>query len=114
MVNAIVAGSHVNVNAIEAVGKTIIRDIIGESVLAHEFTRKYRTKSLWNSLAVKIASDSAFDPALLFQRFLVVSKHGDPSLAFVLSYEPRSHPAAFFEAKNILCTADTPQIAQEI
>ncbi|KAH3815710.1 hypothetical protein DPMN_144241 [Dreissena polymorpha] len=64
------AGSHVNVNAIEAVGKTIIRDIIGESVLAHEFTRKYRTKSLWNSLAVKIASDSVFDPALLFQCFL--------------------------------------------
>ncbi|KAH3827685.1 hypothetical protein DPMN_129625 [Dreissena polymorpha] len=41
-----------------------------------------------------------FDPALLFQRFLVVSKHGDPSLAVVLSYEPSSHPAAFFEAKE--------------
>ncbi|KAH3710425.1 hypothetical protein DPMN_069906 [Dreissena polymorpha] len=114
MVNGIVAGSHVNVHAIEAVGKTIIRDIIGKSVFAYKFTRKYRAKSLWNSLAVKIASDSAFDSALLFQRFLVVSKYGDPSLAVVLSYELSSHPAAFFEAKNIICTADKPQIAQAI
>ncbi|KAH3882666.1 hypothetical protein DPMN_006610 [Dreissena polymorpha] len=48
------------------------------------------------------------------KRFLVVSKYGDPSLAVVLSYELSSHPAAFFEAKNILCTADKPQIAQAI
>ncbi|KAH3814463.1 hypothetical protein DPMN_142964 [Dreissena polymorpha] len=75
--------------------------------------RKYRAKSLCNSLAGNIASDSAFDPSLLFQRFLVVSKYGDPSLAFVLS-ELSSHPASFFEAKNILCTADKPQITQAI
>ena len=114
MVNGIVAGSDVNVHAIEAVGKTIIRDIIGKSVFAYTFTRKYRAKSLGNSVAVKIASDRAFDPALLFQRFLVASKSGDPSLAVVLPYELSSHPAAFFEAKNILCTADKPQIAQAI
>ncbi|KAH3693713.1 hypothetical protein DPMN_081153 [Dreissena polymorpha] len=114
MVNGIVAGSHVNVHAMEAVGKTTIRDIIGKSVFAYKFTRKYRAKSLWNSLAVKIAFDSAFDPALLFQSFLVVSNYGDPSLAVVLSYELSSHPAAFFEAKNILFTADKPQIAQAI
>ncbi|KAH3886723.1 hypothetical protein DPMN_010736 [Dreissena polymorpha] len=114
MVNGIVAGSHVNVHAMEAVGKTIIRDIIGKSLFAYKFTRKYRAKSLWNSLPVKIASDSAFDPALLFQSFLVVSKYGDPSLAVVLSYELSSHPAAFFQAKNLRCTADKPQIAQAI
>ncbi|KAH3706143.1 hypothetical protein DPMN_065523 [Dreissena polymorpha] len=111
MVTEIVAGSDVNVHAIDAVGKTIIRYIIGKSVLSYKLTRKYRAKPLGNSLAVKIASDRAFCPALLFQRFLVVSKFGDSSLAVVLSYELSSHPAAFFEAKNILCTADKPQIA---
>ncbi|KAH3708293.1 hypothetical protein DPMN_067740 [Dreissena polymorpha] len=114
MVNKIVAGSDVNVHAVEAIGKTIIRDIIGKSVFAYKFTRKYRAKALGKSLAVKIASDRAFYPALLFQRFLVVSKSGDPSLAVVLSFELSSHPAAFFETKNILCTADKPQIAQAI
>ncbi|KAH3712598.1 hypothetical protein DPMN_072350 [Dreissena polymorpha] len=57
MVNKIVAGSDVNVHAVEAFGKTIIRDIIGNSVFAFKFTRKYRAKALWYSLAVKIASD---------------------------------------------------------
>jgi len=85
-----------------------VRDITEKSVFAYKLTRKYRAKSLGNSLAVKIASDRAFDPALLFQRFLVVSKSGDLSLAVVLSYELSSHPAAFFAAKNILCTADKP------
>jgi len=65
-------------------------------------------------IGVKIASDRAFYPALLFQRFLVVSKTGDPSFAVVLSFEMSSHPAAFFEAKAILCTAVKPQIAQDI
>ncbi|KAH3709872.1 hypothetical protein DPMN_069337 [Dreissena polymorpha] len=46
MVNGIVAGSHVNVHAIEAVGKTIIRDIIGKSFFGYKFTRKCRAKSL--------------------------------------------------------------------
>ncbi|KAH3698475.1 hypothetical protein DPMN_085996 [Dreissena polymorpha] len=113
MVDGKVTGSHVNVYAIEAVGKTIIRDIIGKSVFAYKFRRKYRAISFWKSLAIKIISDSAFDPVLLFQRFLVVSQYGDPSLAVVLS-ELSSHPAAFLEAKNILCTADKPQIAQAI
>ncbi|KAH3869915.1 hypothetical protein DPMN_033092 [Dreissena polymorpha] len=72
MVNKTVAGSYVNVHAVEAFGKTIIRDIIGNAVFAYTFTRKYRAKALGNSLAVKIASDRAFYPALLFQRFLVV------------------------------------------
>ncbi|KAH3711445.1 hypothetical protein DPMN_071114 [Dreissena polymorpha] len=114
MVNKIVAGSDVNVHAVEAVGKTIIRDIIGKSAFAKKFTRQYRAKDLRNRLAVKIASDRAFYPALLFQRFLVVSKSGDPSIAVVLSCELSSHPVALFEAKNILCTADKSQIAQAI
>ncbi|KAH3815078.1 hypothetical protein DPMN_143597 [Dreissena polymorpha] len=103
MVNKIVAGSDVNVHAVEAVGKTIVR---GKSVFAYKFTRKYRAKALGNSLAVKIASNRAFYPALLFQCFLVVSKSGDSSLAVVLSFELGCHSAAFFETKNILCTAD--------
>ncbi|KAH3898534.1 hypothetical protein DPMN_022769 [Dreissena polymorpha] len=73
MVNGIVARSDMNVPAIEAVWKKIIRDIIGKSVFAYKFTRKYRAKANGNSLAVKIASDRAFYPAFLFQRFLVVS-----------------------------------------
>ncbi|KAH3769801.1 hypothetical protein DPMN_171077 [Dreissena polymorpha] len=114
MVNGTLAGSDINVHSIKAVWKTIIRDMIGKSVFAYKFTRKYRAKAIGNTLAFKIASDRACYPALQFKRFLVVSKSGDPSLAVVLSYALSFHPAAFFEAKNILCTADKPQIAQAI
>ncbi|KAH3830457.1 hypothetical protein DPMN_103701 [Dreissena polymorpha] len=54
--------------------------MIGKSVFAYKFTRKYRAKAIGNTLAFKIASDRAFYPALQFQRFLVVAKSGDPSL----------------------------------
>ncbi|KAH3852458.1 hypothetical protein DPMN_094968 [Dreissena polymorpha] len=111
MVNGSVAGSDMNVHEIKAVWTTIIRYMIGKSVFAYKFTRKYRAKANRNTLAFKIASDLAFYPALQFQRFLVVSKSGDPSLAVVLSYVLSFHSAAFFKAKNILCTADKPQIA---
>ncbi|KAH3827694.1 hypothetical protein DPMN_129635 [Dreissena polymorpha] len=103
-----VAVSDVNVHTIEGVGKKTIIYIIGSR--SYKFTRKYSAKALGNSLT----SNRAFYPDLLFQRFLVGSKSGDPSLAVVLSYELSSHPAAFFEAKNILCTTDKPQIAQAI
>ncbi|KAH3723861.1 hypothetical protein DPMN_049656 [Dreissena polymorpha] len=52
MVNEIVAGSDINVHAVDAVGNTIIRDIIGKSVLSYKLTRKYTAKALGNSLAV--------------------------------------------------------------
>ncbi|KAH3707323.1 hypothetical protein DPMN_066724 [Dreissena polymorpha] len=110
MVNGTAAGSDMNVHAIKAVWKTTIRNMIGKSVFAYKFARKYRATAIGNTLAFKIASDRVLYPALQFQRFLVVSKSGDDSLAVVLSYERSFHHAA----KNLLCTADKPQIAQAI
>ena len=67
-----------------------------------------------NTSAVKIAPDRAIDPALLFQRFLVVSRSGDLDLGDILSYELSPFPPALFEARNILRKADKPQLAQAI
>ncbi|KAH3741022.1 hypothetical protein DPMN_047740 [Dreissena polymorpha] len=83
---------------------------VGLCLYIHE---KIQSQISLEYTAVKIASDNAFDPYLLFHRFLVVSKYGDTSLAVVLSYDLSSHPAAFFEAKNILCTADKPQMLRQ-
>ncbi|XP_052233279.1 uncharacterized protein LOC127846144 [Dreissena polymorpha] len=100
IVNGIVAGSDVNVHTFQEVGTKIIRDIKGKSAFAYKFKRKDRAKALENSSAVKIAEDRAIDPALLFQRFFVVSKSGDLSLEDVMSYELSPHPPALFEAKK--------------
>ena len=44
----------------------------------YKFKRKDRDQTLGNISAVKIASDRTIDPALLFQRFLAVSRSEDP------------------------------------
>ena len=72
IVNGIVAGPDVNVHAFESVGNKIIEDIIGKSAFTFKFKRKDRAKTLGNISSVKIAPDRTIDPALLFQRFLVV------------------------------------------
>jgi len=64
--------------------------------------------------AVNIAPDCTNDPALLFQRFLVVSRSGDLCLNEVSRYELSPFPPALFEARNILRKGDKPQLAQAI
>jgi hypothetical protein len=114
IVTGIVAGPDVNVHDFETVGKKIIGDMIGKSAFTHKFKRKERALTLGNVSAVKIAPDRTIDPALLFQRFLLVSRSGEISLEDVLSYELSPHPPALFETKNILRKADKPQLVQAI
>ena len=73
------AGPDVNA---QSVGNKIIGDIIGKSAFTYKFKRKDRAQTLGNISAVKIAPDRITDPALLFQRFRVVSRLGDLSLEF--------------------------------
>ena len=114
IVNGVVAGTDVNVHDFETVGNQVIADMIGKSAFAYMFKRKDREKTLGNISAVKIAADRTIDPALLFQRFLVVSRTGDLSLDNVLSYELSPFPPALFETRNILRKADKPQLSQAI
>ena len=114
IVNGIVAVPDVNVYDFESVGNKITEDIIRKSAFTYKFKRKDRAKTLENISAVKIAPDRTIDPALLFQRFLVMSRSGDLSLEEVLTYELSSYPPAHFETRNILRKADKPQLAQAI
>ena len=108
------AGPDVNVHEFESVGNKIIEDIIRKSAFTYKFKRKNRAKTLGNISAVKIAPDRTIDPALLFQRFLVVSRSGDLSLEEVVTYELSFYPPTPFETRNILRKADKPQLAQAI
>jgi len=114
IINGIVAGSEVNVHDYESVGNKVIADMIGESAFTYKFQRKDRAQTLGNISAVKIAPDRTIDPALLFQRFLVVSRSGDLLLEEVLTFELSPYPPALFETRNILRKADKPQLAQAI
>ena len=96
------------------VGNKIIEDMIGKSAFNYKFKWKDRAKTLGNMSAVNIAPDCTNDPALLFQRFFVVSRSGDLSLGEVLSYKLSPFPPALFEARNVHRKADKPQLAQAI
>ena len=84
------------------------------SAFTYKFKVKERVKTIGNISAVQIAPDRTIDPAILFQRFLVVSRSGDISLEEALTYELFHYPPALFETRNILLKADKPQLAHII
>ena len=88
--------------------------MIGKSVFDHKFKRKDKAITLGSNSSVKVTPDKVIDPALLFQRFLVISKSGDLLLEDVLNHELSQHPPSLFEAKHIPRKADKPQIANSI
>ncbi len=88
--------------------------MIGQPAFAVSFKRKDTAKTLGDAAAVRVAPEQTIDPALFFQRFLVVSKTGDFSLEDVISYELSPFPPALFEAKDVLLKADKPQLSHAI
>ena len=69
-------------------------------------------KTLASDRKVKVSEDRTIDPALLFQRFLVVSQTGDLRLDDVMSYELCPYPMSLFEGKDILRHPDKPWLAE--
>ena len=88
--------------------------MIGQPAFTFSFKRKDKAKTLGDVSAVKVAPEQTIDPALLFQRFLVVSKTGELSLQEVMSYELSPFPPALFEARSVFRKADKPQLAHAI
>lgn len=55
--------------------------------IGYSHKRSLKVKTLASSKNVKVSEDRSIDPALLFQRFLVVSQTCDLRLDNVMSYE---------------------------
>ena len=75
-------------------GRNTVKNMEGQSVLSYSYKRKNKVKTL------------AFDPALLFHRFLVLSQSGDICVDDVLQYELSPYPPSLFEARYVLRKAD--------
>ena len=71
-------------------------------------------KTYRHSSSVSIAPDRTIDPALLFQRFIVISQTGDLSMQEVMKHELITHPPALFKGRHIFREVDKPQIATAI
>lgn len=73
-----------------------------------------KIKTLASAGAIKVSEDQAIDPALLFQRFLVVSQSGELGFHDVLKYELSSYPPSLFETKYVLRKPDKAQLQEAI
>ena len=65
----------------------IINTMVSQAAFQYSFKRKDRAETLRHSSSVSIAQDHTIDPALLFQRFIVVSQTADLSMQEVMKHE---------------------------
>ena len=72
IVTGVVAKEEVNVHEFETVVNEIIEKMIGKPVFEISFKWKDRAKTLADDSTIKVAKDRTIDPALLFQRFLIM------------------------------------------
>lgn len=114
IVTGVVAEDNVNVDNYAEVGKQIIEKMEGQLVFSYSCKRKEKARTLGDASGVKVATESKIDPALLFQRLLVISKAGDFSMEEVLDHELSPFPPALFEANSILRKPDKAQLAKAI
>ena len=101
IVNGVVANDNVNVHEFESIGRNIIESVIGQPAFTFSFKRKDKAITLGDMSVIKVAPDQVIDPALLFQRVLVVSKAGELSLEEFMGYELSPFPPSLFEARNV-------------
>ena len=102
IITGINANEDVNVQDLFEIGKGIVQKMDGQSVFSYAHKRSLKVKTLASSKNVNFPKIVALciDPALLFQRFLVVSQTGDLRLDDVMSYELLSLPDVFVIRKG--------------
>jgi len=88
IITGINANEDVNVQDLFEIGKGIVQKMDGQSIFSYAHKRSLKVKTLASSKNVNVSEDRSIDPALLFQRFLVVSQTGDLRLDDVMSYHP--------------------------
>ena len=114
IITGINADKNVNVHDLFTVGNSIVTEMKGQSVFEYSYKRKNKVKTLASARSIKVSEDRTIDPALLFQRFLVVSQSGDLCLDDVMKYELSPYPPSLFEAKYLLRKPEKAQLQEAI
>ena len=102
IVNGVVADESSNVDDFFSMVSAIVENMIGKNVYDFSFKRKDAAKTM--SIKTNIGKDNEIeiDPALLFQRLLVVAKTSTLSIEEIFSHELCSYPPAIFESPVML------------
>ena len=114
IITGVNANKDINVHNIITIGKEIVGKMEGQEIFSFSYKRKMKVKTMASARAIEVTEDRAIDPALLFQRFLIVPQSGDLSLNDVMDYELSPYPPSLFEAKNQLRQPDKPQFREAL
>ena len=98
--------TQINVQNLLIVGKDAMTNMEGQAVFSYSHKRTYAVKTLASTRSVTVDKERGIDPALLFQRFLMVSQSGDPCLEDVMKYELSPYPPSLYEGNHLLRKPD--------
>ena len=114
IITGINAYTDVNVQDLFSAGKETVTHMEGQAIFSYTYKWKAKVKTLAASRTIKITEYQTIDPALLFQRFLVVSQPGELGFDEVLHYELSPHLPSLFEANNVLRKPDKARLLEVI
>lgn len=115
ILNGMSAISGSNADRAKQVGDEILASMSGQSVIGYTFRRKLQAITMDAKDSLKVAKDEVvqIDPQLLFQR-LIITGTQEGQLKEAFRYELCSYPPSLFETKDVLLTANKPQLAHAI
>ena len=114
IVNGVVADEKSNVDCFYSIGEKIVAGMVGEKVFEYSFSRKDIAKTMSVKAKIGKKNEIEIDPALLFQRLLVVANASPIASSDVFAHELCSYPPALMESPTMLRKADKPQIVEAV
>ena len=72
IVTGINADDDVNVQNLFEIGNAVVKEMEGQAIFSYSYSRKSKVKTLAVSRYIRVTDHETIDPALLFQRFLVI------------------------------------------
>ena len=110
-----VADESINVDKFIEIGESVVRNLQGLNIFDYTFHRKDAIKNMSSKRCIKSKDDNAqIDPALLFQRLLVLAKSNTVDIADIIEYELSPYPPALFSSTDMLRKADKSQLSKAI
>ena len=112
--NGVTAAESVNVDRFHEIGQELIAKMEGQDVFKYVFKRKERAKNMSIQVTLSKQKDIKCDPALLFQRLLLVGQLSPVDLDEIMSFELSAYPLSIFEKPTLLRKADKPKLVGAI
>ena len=114
IIDGITAPATVNVDKFYKIGHEIIKQMAGQDIFTYEFDRKAQAKNMATKVTLSEEDNIHCDPALLFQRLLLVSQSNPVNMDEIMSNELSAFPLLLFDTTVTLRKANKPKLCEEI